>query len=70
MLSRMLREMDAKGPVETRVALRRFFEVERNYVAVAALKALTEGSAVEPSVAVSVIARYGVETETGPPWMR
>ena len=40
-------------------ALRRFFEVDRHHVAVAALKALADEGAVEAAVVASAIERYG-----------
>ena len=41
---------DGFGRSDYRVALRRFFEVDRHHVAVAALKALADEGAVEPAV--------------------
>ena len=39
-------------------------------MAVAALKALADEGAIEPSVVASAIERYGIETEPVPPWKR
>jgi pyruvate dehydrogenase E1 component len=50
------------------VKLRRFFEVDRYYVAVAALKALADDGALEPTVVAEAIKRYGVDTERAAPW--
>jgi pyruvate dehydrogenase E1 component len=61
---------DGFGRSDYRVALRRFFEVDRHHVAVAALKALADEGEVEPSVVASAIERYEIETEVGPPWTR
>jgi pyruvate dehydrogenase E1 component len=61
---------DGFGRSDYRVALRRFFEVDRHHVALAALKALADDGVVEPSVVASAIERYGIETETAPPWTR
>jgi pyruvate dehydrogenase E1 component len=61
---------DGFGRSDYRVALRRFFEVDRHHVALAALKALADEGAVEPSVVASAIERYGIETDSEPPWKR
>jgi pyruvate dehydrogenase E1 component len=61
---------DGFGRSDYRVALRKFFEVDRHHVAVAALKALADEGAVEPSVVASAIERYGVEADSEPPWKR
>ncbi|HET6683160.1 MAG TPA: pyruvate dehydrogenase (acetyl-transferring), homodimeric type [Gaiella sp.] len=61
---------DGFGRSDYRVALRKFFEVDRHHVAVAALKALADEGEVEPSVVASAIERYGVEADTAPPWTR
>jgi pyruvate dehydrogenase E1 component len=59
---------DGFGRSDYRVALRKFFEVDRHYVAVAALKALAdEGTLPETKVEVA-IAKYGIETEKPAPW--
>jgi len=61
---------DGFGRSDYRVKLRSFFEVDRYHVAVAALKALADEGAVEPSVVASAIERYEIETEPVPPWKR
>jgi pyruvate dehydrogenase E1 component len=61
---------DGFGRSDYRVALRKFFEVDRHHVAVAALKALADEGEVEPSVVASAIERYGLEADTPPPWTR
>jgi pyruvate dehydrogenase E1 component len=59
---------DGFGRSDTREQLRRFFEVNRHYVAVAALKALAEEGAI-PAVTVSqAIAKYGIDPERPAPW--
>ena len=47
-----------------------FFEVDRHHVAVAALKALADEGAVEPSVVASAIERYAIEADAAAPWTR
>jgi pyruvate dehydrogenase E1 component len=61
---------DGFGRSDYRVALRRFFEVDRNHVAVAALKALADEGAVENTVVQDAIARYEIDVDTEPPWKR
>jgi pyruvate dehydrogenase E1 component len=61
---------DGFGRSDYRVALRRFFEVDRHHVAIAALKALADEGAVEPSVVASAIERYGVDADATAPWTR
>ena len=60
---------DGYGRSDTRAALRRFFEVDRSHIAVAALSALVAERTLEPSVVAGACARYGIETERASPWM-
>jgi len=59
---------DGFGRSDYRVALRRFFEVNRHYVTVAALKALADDGAIEPKVVAQAIAKYGLDTQRPDPW--
>jgi pyruvate dehydrogenase E1 component len=59
---------DGFGRSDYRVALRKFFEVDRHYVAVAALKALADENAVPKSKVEEAIKKYGLDTEKAPPW--
>jgi pyruvate dehydrogenase E1 component len=59
---------DGFGRSDYRVKLRRFFEVDRYYVAVAALKALADDGLIKPAVAAGAIANYGLDTERAAPW--
>jgi pyruvate dehydrogenase E1 component len=59
---------DGFGRSDYRVALRRFFEVDRHYVAVAALNALADEGAVPKSRVADAIAKYGIDPERSPPW--
>jgi len=59
---------DGFGRSDYRVALRRFFEVDRNYVAVAALNALADEGAVAKSKVADAIAKYRIDPERSPPW--
>jgi pyruvate dehydrogenase E1 component len=59
---------DGFGRSDYRVKLRRFFEVDRHYVTVAALKALADDGSIKSSVVAEAIARYGIDTERAAPW--
>ena len=58
---------DGFGRSDYRVKLRRFFEVDRHYVTVAALKSLAEAGAVEPAQVQAAIDRYSIDTERPAP---
>ncbi|HEX7633763.1 MAG TPA: pyruvate dehydrogenase (acetyl-transferring), homodimeric type, partial [Noviherbaspirillum sp.] len=51
---------DGFGRSDSREKLREFFEVNRYYVTVAALKALAEDGAIKPAVVAEAIAKYGI----------
>ncbi|AGA34308.1 Pyruvate dehydrogenase E1 component [Thioalkalivibrio nitratireducens DSM 14787] len=53
---------DGFGRSDTRAALRRHFEVDRHYIAVAALRSLAEAGEIDASVVTDAIARYGIDT--------
>ena len=59
---------DGFGRSDYRVKLRRFFEVDRFYVTVAALKALADEGTLKPAVVAEAIAKYGLDTERAAPW--
>ena len=52
---------DGFGRSDTRRALREFFEVNRYYVAVAALKALADDGEIERKVVSEAIKKYGID---------
>ncbi|MFZ0458556.1 MAG: pyruvate dehydrogenase (acetyl-transferring), homodimeric type, partial [Rhodoplanes sp.] len=54
---------DGFGRSDTRAKLRRFFEVNSHYVAVAALKALADEGAVPASRVTEAIRKYGIDPE-------
>jgi pyruvate dehydrogenase E1 component len=54
---------DGYGRSDFRRALRRFFEVDRSHVAVAALKALADEGAVKPQLVADAIAKYEIDPE-------
>ncbi|QZP17692.1 pyruvate dehydrogenase (acetyl-transferring), homodimeric type [Methylophilales bacterium] len=51
---------DGFGRSDSREALRDFFEVDRNHIVIAALKALTEKQVIEKSVLLSAIKKYKI----------
>jgi pyruvate dehydrogenase E1 component len=59
---------DGYGRSDTREKLRAFFEVDRNYVAVAALKALADDGVLPASKAADAIKRYGIDATKPAPW--
>jgi pyruvate dehydrogenase E1 component len=54
---------DGFGRSDTRAKLREFFEVNRYFVVIAALKSLAEEGAIKPSVVADAIAKYGINPE-------
>ena len=61
---------DGFGRSATRAELRRFFEVDRHAVMLAALQGLAKRGAVPVSDVSSAIARYKPEVDAAPPWER
>jgi pyruvate dehydrogenase E1 component len=59
---------DGFGRSDYRVKLRKFFEVNRYYVAVAALKALADDGEIKPEVVDEAIKKYGLDPERADPW--
>jgi len=59
---------DGYGRSDTREKLRRFFEVDRYYVAVAALKALADEGALPASKAADAMKKYGLDPAKPAPW--
>jgi len=59
---------DGFGRSDYRVKLRQFFEVNRYYVAVAALKALADDGEIKPEVVEQAIRKYKLDTERPDPW--
>ena len=54
---------DGFGRSDSREALRDFFEVDANYVTVAALKALVDEGEMDGSVVAQAIEKYGINTD-------
>ncbi len=59
---------DGFGRSDYRVRLRRFFEVNRHYVVLAALKALAEEGRVPRAKVAEAIRKYGIDVESPDPW--
>jgi pyruvate dehydrogenase E1 component len=58
---------DGFGRSDYRVKLRRFFEVDRHYVTVAALKSLADAGDIDPAKVQAAIERYSIDTERPAP---
>ncbi len=52
---------DGFGRSDTRAKLRAFFEVDRRWVALAALKALADDGAIKRKIVAEAIAKYGID---------
>ena len=59
---------DGYGRSDTRAALRRFFEVDRHHIAVAALQALADEGMIDRSQVTQAMARYGIAPNQPNPW--
>jgi pyruvate dehydrogenase E1 component len=60
---------DGFGRSDTRPALRRFFEIDAEHVAVAVLAALADMGEVKPEEVAEAIDRYDVDPERSPPFL-
>jgi pyruvate dehydrogenase E1 component len=58
---------DGFGRSDYRVKLRKFFEVDRHYITVAALKALADEGEIKPKAVQKAIESYGIDTERPAP---
>jgi pyruvate dehydrogenase E1 component len=59
---------DGFGRSDTREKLRRFFEVDRHYITVAALKALADDGGLPATKVVDAIRKYGIDPGKPAPW--
>jgi len=59
---------DGFGRSDTRTALRRFFEVDRHSIVIAALYALVEEGRIAAKVVEDAIQRYGIATDAAASW--
>jgi pyruvate dehydrogenase E1 component len=60
---------DGFGRSDFRKELRRFFEVDRYYVAIAALKALADEGKVPRATVAQAIRKYGIDANKPCPWL-
>ncbi len=60
---------DGFGRSDFRRQLRKFFEVDRHFVTVAALKALAEDGKITPASVKQAIEKYGIDTDRPSPWL-
>ena len=60
---------DGFGRSDTRERLRRFFEVDRAHICVAALKALADQEVVPAAVVSGAIAKFGIAQDAIEPWL-
>ena len=58
---------DGFGRSDARKALREFFEVDRRYIAVTALKALADDGAIPQQTVADAIAKYGIDPDKPDP---
>ncbi len=58
---------DGFGRSDTREALRRYFEVDRHHIVLAALRSLAETGTIEPGVLCRAIERYGIDPDRPAP---
>jgi pyruvate dehydrogenase E1 component len=54
---------DGFGRSDSRVALRSFFEVDRYFIAVSALKGLADNGTIDSSVVLDAIDKFGIDSE-------
>jgi pyruvate dehydrogenase E1 component len=59
---------DGFGRSDTREKLRRFFEVDRHYVTVAALKALADEGTLPAATVADAMKKYGIDATKPAPW--
>jgi pyruvate dehydrogenase E1 component len=59
---------DGYGRSDSRAALRKHFEVDRNYIAVAALKALADEGKVDRNTVVGAMQKLGIDPSKPVPW--
>ena len=58
---------DGFGRSDYRRALRRFFEIDRHYVTLAALKSLADSGDIDPRRAQDAIERYDIDPDAPMP---
>ncbi len=61
---------DGYGRSDWRKVLRRFFEVDRHHVVVAALQSLVDAGELEAAQVAEAIQRYEIDADVEAPWRR
>lgn len=61
---------DGFGRSANRKALRRFFEVDRHYIALAAIEALVRHGSLDAALMPKAIEQLGIDTQADAPWSR
>ena len=59
---------DGYGRSDSRAALRKHFEVDRNYIAIAALKSLADEGKVDQQTVIAAMQKLGVDPSKPVPW--
>jgi pyruvate dehydrogenase E1 component len=59
---------DGYGRSDSRAALRKHFEVDRNYIVVAALKSLADEGKVQPKTVTEAMKKLGIDPSKPVPW--
>jgi pyruvate dehydrogenase E1 component len=59
---------DGYGRSDSRAALRKHFEVDRNYIAVAALKSLADEGKVDQNTVIGAMQKLGIDPSKPVPW--
>lgn len=59
---------DGFGRSANRVELRRFFEVDRHHIALAAIEALVREGSVSPDVMADALERFNIDADAPAPW--
>ena len=59
---------DGFGRSDTRIALRKFFEIDRHHIVVAALASLAAQGACDGKLCADAIAYYGIDPEAAASW--
>ena len=59
---------DGFGRSDTRAALRKFFEVDRNSIVLAALEALVRQGTIQHILLVEAVSRFSLDKPPAAPW--
>jgi pyruvate dehydrogenase E1 component len=61
---------DGFGRSDTRLELRKFFEVDRHHIVLAALQALVDEGRLSRQIRMEAIKRYNIDSDAVPSWLR